>query len=344
MQTTSIADQLINHVNFEIDGSGSTFHLTDAIDQKVKEQASFLARKSSEVDQETRITLATFDTVRTVHYYDIDALRLDQKLKNRKKIHSAGGSTALISSTMKAIRDLQRAATLYGDHAFLVYVWTDGEENASNAEDKKDFRTLLSSLGVNWTLGVLVPDDKAKRQAINYGFPENNIALWNAQTVEGLEAAQNVVLAATENYFVSRSMGVRGTTNLFQLDLSNVTKEQVQQNLISLPLSKFKIYQVENIEEIAPFVRARVGLYKKGMAFYQLTLSEEVQAKKQVILRDKQTHEYFTGPGARQLVGLPDYAVTLKPREHPKWDVFVESWSHNRKTDPGTDLLVFPQS
>lgn len=342
MQTKSIADQLINHVGYVIDASGSMHRLTNAVNKSVQEQTDFLANTSEKMDQETRITAYTFDDVYQCHYYDMDAFRLQRVLREKGGIHYARGSTALVGASLKAIDDLERTATLYGDHAFLVFVWTDGGENASSNQERELFKKKMANLPSNWTLGVLVPDQSCKQQAIRYGFPENNIAIWTA-TEKGLQAAQAVVQQATQQYFEARSQGVRGTTNLFKLDLEAVTPQVITEQLIEIPEKTYTTVPVDAVYQIAPFVRDRFGTYKKGMAFYQHVESEHIRPKRQVILRDKQTNKLYTGPAARQIVGLDNKRVTVRPQDHPKWDIFFESTSYTRKLDPGTELLVMKQ-
>ena len=52
------------------------------------------------------------------------------------------------------------------------------------------------------------------------------------------------------------------------------------------------------------------------------------------------TGRVFSGPAARQLLGLPCAEATVKPGENPAYTVFVQSTSVNRKLVPGTKLLV----
>ena len=91
---------------------------------------------------------------------------------------------------------------------------------------------------------------------------------------------------------------------------------------------------------ISEFVSHYRGSYTKGEAFYQLSKKETIQSGKQVMVRDKTTGEFYGGREARGLLGIPDYEIRVAPTDHPKYDIFVQSTSSNRKLVPGTEVLV----
>ncbi|CAM5271568.1 hypothetical protein SDIAM26S_05691 [Streptomyces diastaticus subsp. diastaticus] len=47
-----------------------------------------------------------------------------------KQLYRVGGMTALLAATLTSQRELAQTAQLYGDHSFLTFVLTDGQENA----------------------------------------------------------------------------------------------------------------------------------------------------------------------------------------------------------------------
>lgn len=102
--------------------------LASAVVKVADNQVAHLANRSKELNQETRATVYTFSDAAECVYYDKDVLRMPS-LKGSYRI---GGNTALIDATIQAIDDLSQTPQLYGDHAFLVYVLTDGEENRSS--------------------------------------------------------------------------------------------------------------------------------------------------------------------------------------------------------------------
>lgn len=88
-------------------------------------------------------------------------------------------------------------------------------------------------------------------------------------------------------------------------------------------------------------VQAQGTSYKIGSTFYQLTKTEEVQPQKKVAVREKTTGRLFTGQTARAILGLPNSYVKVAPASHPRYDIFVQSTSPNRKLVPRTTAIVF---
>ncbi|CAM5271510.1 hypothetical protein SDIAM26S_05690 [Streptomyces diastaticus subsp. diastaticus] len=73
----------------------------------------------------------------------------------------------------------------------------------------------------NWTLAVLVPDQMGKREAMQYGFPKDNIAIWDATSTQGLHKAGQVIQEATEKFMVGRTKGIRGSRAVFSRSLGS---------------------------------------------------------------------------------------------------------------------------
>ena len=59
MPTTTI-DNIINHIVLVLDASTSMTHLSDELIKVADNQISYLAQRSKELDQETRITVYSF--------------------------------------------------------------------------------------------------------------------------------------------------------------------------------------------------------------------------------------------------------------------------------------------
>jgi hypothetical protein len=48
----------------------------------------------------------------------------------------------------------------------------------------------------------------------------------------------------------------------------------------------------------------------------------------------------FVGDGARQLLGLPDHIVSVKPDMNPDYTIFIQSNSVNRHLPHGSQVMV----
>ncbi|MBI0377843.1 VWA domain-containing protein [Streptomyces albiflaviniger] len=337
----------INHVALVLDASSSMSHLRGKVVEVADQQIAYLARRSKELDQETRVTVYVFaDKVECV-IYDKDVLRMP----SLKQLYRVGGMTALLAATLKSQRELAQTAQLYGDHSFLTFVLTDGQENASHRcpdaltksprELVRAVAELMETQEDNWTLAVLVPDQMGKREAMQCGFPKDNIAIWDATSTQGLEEAGQVIQQATENFMVGRAQGIRGSRAVFSTGAEAVNKDTIEAaGLTPVDPSKYQLIPVAREAAIREWVIECGHTFRTGCAFYQLSKSEKIQARKQIAVLEKKTDRVYTGPEARSLLGLPDTEVRVKPDHNDDFTIFVQSTSVNRKLTPHTRLLL----
>ncbi|MGV9393668.1 vWA domain-containing protein [Streptomyces olivaceus] len=337
----------INHVALVLDASSSMSRLSGKVVEVADEQIAYLARRSQELDQETRVTVYVFaDQVECV-IYDKDVLRMP----SLKQMYRVGGMTALLAATLKSQRELAQTAQLYGDHSFLTFVLTDGQENASHRctdAPARDPRALVDAVASmietqedNWTLAVLVPDQMGRREAMQYGFPKDNVAIWDATSTQGLQEAGQVIQEATEKFMIGRSKGIRGSRAVFSTGADAVNKETIKAaGLKPVDSTKYQLVPVTRDAAIRDWVVESGHTYRTGGAYYQLSKSEKVQPKKQISVLEKKTDRIYTGPEARALLGLPDVEVRIKPDHNDEFTIFVQSTSVNRKLVPNTRLLL----
>ncbi|GGV09963.1 hypothetical protein GCM10010260_55620 [Streptomyces filipinensis] len=343
----SKSQNYINHVALVLDASSSMSHLSRKVVEVADQQISYLARRSRELDQETRVTLYVFaDTVECV-IYDKDVLRMP----SLKQLYQVGGMTALLAAALKSQRELAQTAQLYGDHSFLTFVLTDGQENASHrcpdspARNPRELVEAVTEMfetqGDNWTLAVLVPDQMGKREAMQCGFPKDNIAIWDATSTQGLEEAGQVIQQATEKFMVGRTKGIRGSRAVFSMGAEAVNKDTIKAaGLTPVNPSQYQLIPVTRDAAIREWVVESGHTYRTGGAFYQLSKSEKIQARKQIAVLEKKTDRVYTGPEARALLGLPDVEVRVKPDHNDGFTIFVQSTSVNRKLVPNTRILL----
>lgn len=335
---TKIDQSLINHVGMVLDASTSMRPLQNSVVQVADNQVASLAALSTEMDQETRATVYTFGYDIRCIFYDKDVLRLPT-LQDKYTIN---GNTALIDATMKGIEDLEKTATLYGDHAFLYYVITDGEENASKKYGVRELKSKLGSLPENWTVAAFVPNARAEMVARQVGFFPGNIAVWDT-TREGILKVGSQIKAANQQFMQDRALGIRGSKSIFKVNshLNDITLLKPE----TPGTYEFLVVGPEAADmEIRDFVEkfsTRRRTYKKGCAFYQLTKSEEVQPSKQLAIVDTATQNVYIGDNARAFVGLPlNQYVQAVPENRADRMIFVQSMSVNRKLAPHTMVLV----
>lgn len=110
--------------------------------------------------------------------------------------------------------------------------------------------------------------------------------------------------------------------------------------LVPVAPGRFQVFRVDTTGDIRKFVDSRGIAFKAGRGFYEFTKREEIQEKKEVVLRDRVTGDMFSGDEARNIIGLPaGQRGMLKPDAATAYQVFVQSTSYNRKLIEGTDFL-----
>ena len=234
---TKSSQNFITHVVFVLDASGSMDHLSQQVVKVADAQIAHLAQRSQELRQETRVTVYSFDDTAKCLVYDMDVLRLP----SLKDLYKIGGRTALVDATILALDDLAMTPEKYGNHAFLMFVLTDGEENASKGTlsawsrpvwneptPAQRLQARMKQLPDHWTLAALVPDRNGEHRAQAYGFPAGNIAIWDATSAVGMERAMETVRTATDQYMEARKKtGARSTTKLFDISSAVVNADAI---------------------------------------------------------------------------------------------------------------------
>lgn len=366
----------INHIALVLDASGSMDRHREQLIKVADDQIAYLAQRSKDLDQETRVTVYSFDNTVECLVYDKDVLRLP----SIRQLYRIGGMTALIDATLKSQDDLAHTWEGYGDHSFLTFVLTDGAENASTggsgigshyltpSERQKIIDNLasrLTNLPDHWTVAVLVPDQVGKREAMKFGFPRDNIAIWDATSSQGVEEAVSVIRTATDTYMTGRAKGVRGTRSLFvggQVDAAAIKSAKLK----PLDISEYAIVPVTRVDglvkekpvpgkkptikqpvvpmmsyvEIEPFINRVHPPFRVGKTYYELVKTERIEGNKRIAVVETKTNRVYVGEGARKLLGMKDEKTTVKPDANPLYKVYVESTSLNRHLPVGSSVMV----
>lgn len=333
------AQRLINHVALVLDASWSMNGRQDSVIKVTDEQIKHLALRSEELSQETRVSVYRFgeSTIECL-IFDMDVMRLPSATDLYEVLYE---NTSLIDATMKSQKDLETTSQLYGDHAFLTFVLTDGQENRSTKYTARDLQRQIQNSPVNWSMGFLVPDRAGQSYMERLGVLSDSIAIWDLHSATGLNDAASRIRQATDNFMTARASGVRGTRSVFSTGLDAVNKKTVSSALEPMDASKYRIFPVKQTGQIRDFVVGNGFVYRQGMAYYHLTKRETIQAKKNIIVVEKATDRAYTGREARHLIGLPDgKEMRVSPNDNPQYDVYVQSTSVNRKLVPGTNVLV----
>lgn len=335
---------LINHIYFVLDGSGSMGRHEASLIKVTDALIKDLAQQSQVLNQVIRVTIYMFDDKISCLVYEEDVLRLP----SIATLYRVGGQTALIDAIMLSQQDMALQPQKYGDHSFVTYILTDGQENASRIYNYADLAKTLTSQPDNQTVAALVPSITDKITAARYGIPNGNIATWDATSAHGVEEAIAAVSTANASYMSARATGTRGTKNLFQMNTAAATSSAVKQLAVKpLERGKFMLIPPPAVDKTAikDMVEDNGLKFRIGLNYYQMMKPEKIQADKKVALVRKQRKgvaeaDVFVGYEIRDFLGLPDHEVRVEPGSTPDYDIFVQSNSNNRHMMKNQRLLV----
>lgn len=362
------------HIVLLLDASSSMESLEDPVVQVVDKLVEGWKQQALDLDDMTRLSIYQFSSASYMSngtfikcsMYDTDIARI-KSLKGQYKPH---GGTALIDAVLYTQKELALTPTIHGDHTFLFYVITDGEEMHSRSRPG-ELVAAIGALPDNWTVAALVPNIHGKVTAQRYGFPPDNIMVWDT-TAKGVEEVGRKVAQATASYMGMRTnSGLRSTRSLFvggQVDAATIKAAK----LTPLDTSEYAIVPVTPIQglvmekplgrkppegkpdnrpmvaymEIEPFINRAHPPFRVGKTYYELVKTERVKGNKRVALLEKDTSKVYVGDSVRQMLGLPDKDCTIKPDTNPKYKIYIESTSLNRHLllnppdHPRGDVLV----
>ena len=165
--------------------------------------------------------------------------------------------------------------------------------------------------------------------------------IYNEQGPEQLQAYEEKIVADKRmNRSLDATFGVlSGRPRDAKGRFISTRFKPTEEGLEPVPPGRFQILNVEANQDIKSFVTSNELEFKIGRGFYEFTKTEEIQEKKEVVLRDKVTGDMYSGAQAREMIGLP-YGTRgkIKPSDL-KYVVFVQSTSVNRKLIAGTRFL-----
>lgn len=321
--------RIVNHVALVVDASGSMQGKETLVVQEVKR---LIQQFQDKKDQETRVSLYTFNYDTKILFGDIRADMCEKDF-----LYYPNGGTALTDAILTATKDLLARKPKRGTNtAYLVMVITDGEENSSHAVPV-DVKWYAQRDNVTITLLGPPTIRSYARQA---GISEGNVLVWDGTTDTDFRRATTHTNSSIHAYTVSRASGQSKVQDFYSIDLSKVTAGNLQQ-LVDMK-SEFRRYVVPGETTIAAFVEAKTRRpYLKGSSFYQLTKPELIQHHKELLVEDRDTDKIYGGEEARKVLGIPKYTnAKVAPKNLSHYTVFVQSTSANRKLVRGTNVLV----
>ena len=267
------------------------------------------------------------------------------KLKPMQSYSATGTCTPLYDAVMQLIESLEATPDINNpDVAYLVFVTTDGEENASYVTAKELSNKIQELQKTDrWTFVFRVPRGSRNSVISRLQLPAGNVIEWD-QTDRGVAEATQATTSAFKTFYQKRQAGEK-SSKTFYADLSAVSKAQVKNSLTDIT-GEVSVFDVPEAMKIKDFFLDTTGTFQQGCGFYELTKREkEVQDYKKIVLYDIRARKYYGGDDARGLLGLPEtgsgVSVALAPGDHAGYRIFIQSTSVNRKLLAETKVLYW---
>lgn len=352
----TVAEQpLKNNIFIAVDASWSMNDLKSSVVKVTDQLIRDLAEQSVKLGQETRISIYQFaehDKV-TCLFFDVDVMRIPS-IASLYEIHNR---TALVKAARLMLEDAQLISQKYGDHAFLFYLVTDGDENDSSYEDKTWLPVALRKLPDNSTVAALVPDDRGILYMRRLGFPDGNLTKWNTKSATGIADVGKKISAATTTYMTTRATrtaGSRASTSIFTV-APIAAQDVVSSGIRPLEHSKYIKLRITTatpglrtnkqglrVVSMSDFIRSEGHTYVGGRHFYQLRPGRRttIQANKTIAVMHKGTSLVYYGADARALLKLPAYDVKVTAAPDDEYTIFVQSTANNRAVYVGDEVFT----
>jgi len=341
------AADLVNHIAFVVDRSGSMGRIKAQVVRVFNNQLDTVQRNAKSAGQKT--FLSTFMFHSTVDKPRHLATPVERVPKLALNDYQLGGSTALLDAVGTAITRLQKAKGATNKNtSFLVIIITDGQENASR-HYTKSLKGLIAQVQKTgrWSLAFLVPPG-SQNTLTPFGIPKGNVTVWDA-TAKGTKVMDMKLAAGLSSFYAARASGKKSVTAFFTTDMSKVDVKSLSTlKDLSKGFARWTVDKEVSIRDFvnaklkaSPALRTKLGAaYETGRGFYELTKPETVQPRKTIAILKKKTKAIFGGDQARQVLGMPAGSnVKVKPGNHLDYSIFVQSTSNNRKLVRGTTLL-----
>ena len=289
-----------------------------------------LDKVKTEFSDDSTMSVITFE------YSSYTHIQYTGKIQNYVYPRCKGGGTALNDAVAFGVK-VASTSTLPS----LVYVFTDGEENASTqtVSTVKDFVTKALASG-NITLVGIGPKPTA---LIALGVPAGNTLNW---TGNAAELTSKVAPAVTRGVVATATAIKEGKKSLahFFLDIDAVSLQDAAKKCVDVTATMERRNTVQGGLAIRDYIDKHCKLYTyvDGAYFYKLVTKEKVLKDRRIVIahRDDTTGKLYSGPAARTLLGLPvDADVEVEPGSLGKWTVFVQSASPTRKTVRDAEFL-----
>jgi len=208
---------MVNHVIFVLDISGSMENIAKVSKNNFNEQIAKLRAES--YDQETYVTLVMFDHNTEIVYKNKPIAEVPML-----DVYPVQGMTALYDALGVTLANLEKEVPALMDpeseHAALVVVITDGEENSSTEFTHKQLKATMGRLEEtdNWTFTFMGANiDVAIEAGGKLGYSVSNTMSF-AATVSGAACASAQTVSGINKFYVARRSGDKSIKDFYEND------------------------------------------------------------------------------------------------------------------------------
>jgi len=331
------------HVGFCIDESGSVKQIIKPLVNAYNQTVSDIRDSVLDEGQEASMTALSFGDRVLRHRVLYVGQQVQTVIPLDYKDLNPTGTTPLFDSVYRAIKKLEELDDGKETTSFIITTVTDGFENASFEPGVEAALALVDEKTATdrWTFTFMVPRGNSQEFSSKFGIPLGNIQDWDTKTAKGTEEGFAISSTAYHGFFKERSRGIKATKSFYS-SMEGVNVRDVRSSLSEIT-KQVKVLTAKKEWQIKPFIESKKLPYISGAAFYQLVKTEKkVQPYKLVVVRVITSGKMYSGREARAMIGIdvPD-TVRLVPKDHGKFDIFIQSTSVNRKIPKGTDVLYW---
>lgn len=336
--TRTATNQTVRTI-FVVDRSGSMSALMGKVGEAVDAQIQKIKSLDTKHGQTTKVSLINFGTEITTNFED--AAPRDVKRFGDYRILARGG-TALFAATKKAIQTAEKLHIVTGERGpVVIMVLTDGQNNeyGVSADDLNTLITRVQATDLFTIVFMVPPGYKHEITSRLKSVHEGNIVEW-AQSAQGVREVSEAVSVGLASTYTGITRGVTNSKNFFEVTASKLSDKVVRSQLVDIS-GQIRHLTVEKESPINDFIADKCGSYTRGNAYYQLTKKETIQPSKDILIQKRGETQVFSGPKARELVGITDASkdARIEPGNLGDWIVYVQSQSANRLLVRGTKLV-----
>lgn len=215
-----MSKKLVTKVRIILDRSGSMQSIANQAVKNFNEQIQQM--KANSDTQEIYCSLITFNGEVFEHLWDKPASELEEA---EEGTYITTGSTALYDALGYSItKNKETTEDPDSDVAYLYYIISDGEENASRKYTQQDVSRMIKQCNEegNYTFTYMGCDKKyVEEVAKGINIPVSNCAVWSANNSYEADATLTRASSKYEGFYNCRSAGVKSLTT-FHSDSSKV--------------------------------------------------------------------------------------------------------------------------